>query len=135
LDASVAVSFVLPDEASQAAQDVLSRVIAEGAVTPGAWHIEVGNALLVQVRRGRLLPEDIEAGFARLAALKVETDSGSPTYYWSDAMALALRHGLTLYDAVYLELALRRGLPLASFDKALRRAAAAEGVTLANPPA
>jgi predicted nucleic acid-binding protein len=50
-------------------------------------------------------------------------------------MALALRHGLTLYDAVYLELAMRRGLPLASSDKALRRAAAAEGVTLANPPA
>jgi hypothetical protein len=74
---------VPPDEASQAAQDVLSRVIAEGAVAPGAWHIEVGNAFLVQIRRGRLLPEDTEAGFARLAALKGETDLGSPAYYWA----------------------------------------------------
>lgn len=111
LDASVALGFLLPDEASPAADEVLSQVTAGGAVAPGTWPVEVGNALIVQNRRGRLPMVDVEVGLARLGTMNIETDSETATIGWRHAIPLAIRHGLTLYDAVYLELALRRALP------------------------
>ena len=135
LDASVAVGFLLPDEAPRAAREVLSRISRDGALVPATWPVEVGNSLLIQNRRGRLTMYAVDAGLARLTALEIEVDLETSDGGWRRAIPLAIRHHLTLYDAVYLELALRAALPLATFDKALRRAAEAAGVPLANPPA
>ena len=131
----MAISFLLPDEASRSADEILSRVTRAGAIVPGTWPVEVGNSLLIQNRRGRLTTEAVDASLARLAALDIEIDLEIIGIGWRQSMPLAVRHRLTLYDSVYLELAIRRNLPLATFDKALRRAAEAEHVALANPPA
>jgi predicted nucleic acid-binding protein len=127
VDASVAAAWVLPDESSEAADAVLRRVAAEGAVAPELlWH-ELRNILLMAARRNRLPETEVVPALLRLRRLPIEaaeTTSGGD----AKLVALAVRHGLTAYDAAYLLLASDRGLPLATADRALRRSAAAEGV-------
>ncbi|MDR3538283.1 MAG: type II toxin-antitoxin system VapC family toxin [Acetobacteraceae bacterium] len=130
LDASVAVSAVLEEEQSDLAHAVLLQVAAQGGVVPNLWHLEVGQTLLVAERRRRIDAASRHAVLGELAALPIVVDLGTARQAWRDTTTLAERHGLTLYDAAYLELSLRLGLPLASFDDALRRAATTEGVTL-----
>jgi predicted nucleic acid-binding protein len=123
LDASVALAAVLPEPNSSDAQAVLARVIDDGAVVPTLWWLEVGNALLVAERRGSIAVGDHKALVRQLAALPIVADPETSARAWRETIELAQRHRLTLYDAAYLELSLRRGLPLATFDAALRRAA------------
>ena len=130
VDASVAAAWVLPDEGGAAADAILHRVAAEGAVVPGLlWH-ELRNILLVAARRGRLPADEIAPSLLRLRRLPLETVDMAAG---GDAalIALATGRGLTAYDAAYLLLARERGLPLATADRALRRAAEAEGAALA----
>lgn len=101
-----------------------------GMIVPVLWHIEVGNILQLAEWRGRLSPEGREAHLRDLAALPIAVDYDGHGAVWSAAMALAQRNRLTLYDALYLELAVRLRIPLATFDSALVRAAAAEGVAV-----
>ena len=105
----------------------MQRVVGEGAVVPGIWWYELRNAFVVNERRGRLDAADTGAILADLAELRITIDS-----YHDDGALLALgrQHGLSIYDAAYLEVALRRELPLATLDQRLRQAAAARGVTL-----
>ncbi|UWQ19737.1 type II toxin-antitoxin system VapC family toxin [Jannaschia sp. M317] len=130
VDASVAAVWVLPDEDNAAADAILHRVAAEGGVVPGLiWH-ELRNILLMAARRGRLPEAEIVPSLLRLRRLPLEAvDMGAV----GDAgiVALATRHRLTAYDAAYLALAQTRALPLTTADRALRRAADAEGVELA----
>jgi predicted nucleic acid-binding protein len=129
VDASVAAAWVLPDEDNAAADAILHRVAAESAVTPcRLWH-ELRNILLMAARRGRLPEAEIVPSLLRLRRLPLESvdmaaggDAG--------VVALAARHRLTAYDAAYLALAQNRSLPFATADRALRRAADAEGVEL-----
>jgi predicted nucleic acid-binding protein len=133
LDASVALGWMLPGEAdAERARRLAGLVAEEGAVVPGHWRLEVANTLLMAERRGRLPPDRADALLARLAALPVSIDPETAARAWDTCTALVRRHRLSLYDAAYLELAARRGLPLASFDAALLRAAAAEGVAVAG---
>ncbi len=130
LDASVALAWMLPDEANAAeARRLIGVVVEEGAIVPGHWRLEVGNGLLMAERRGRV-PDDGTAAalLGRLGALPIALDPETAVRAWDAAPMFVRRHGLGLYDAAYLELAARKGLPLASFDAALRRAAAAERV-------
>ena len=115
---------------SSDAQAILTRVIDDGAVVPTLWSLEVGNTLLVAERRGSIAVGDHKALLRRLAALPIVADLETSTRAWRETIELAQRHRLTLYDAAYLELSLRRGLPLATFDAALRRAANAASVAL-----
>jgi predicted nucleic acid-binding protein len=132
LDASVALAWTLPGEAHAApAAALLARLAEEAALVPSLWRLEVGNALLTAERRGRLRPERVAAAWRLLAELPIELDAETPARAWAGTAELARRHGLTLYDAAYLELAARRALPLATFDALLARAAAAERVPLA----
>ncbi len=103
------------------------------AVVPAIWHVEVGNALLVQTRRKRLLPASAAEAFERFPTLATEVDTETTGLGWRNGLRLAERHRLTLYDAVYLELAQRRDLPLATLDRELQAAARAEGVPLVPP--
>lgn len=82
------------------------------------------------VRRARATPEQVPRVLAELSTLPVVVDPAGADDAWSEPLSVALAAGLALYDAPYLELAVRRSLPLASFDAALRRAAVGRGVPL-----
>ena len=130
LDASVALAAILPEPNSSEALAILARVIDDGAVVPTLWCLEVGNTLLVAERRGSIAVGDHKALLRRLGALPIVADLETSARAWRESIELAQRHRLTLYDAAYLELSLRRGLPLATFDAALRRAAHAANTAL-----
>ena len=127
VDASIAGAWAFEDEGNADAALALERVESGSALVPGHWWFELRNALLVNERRGRIT----EAGTSRflrdLARLPITVDR-SPDE--NALLALARRHKLTVYDAAYLELARREGLPLASLDGELRAAAPSEGVPL-----
>ena len=97
---------------------------------PGLWHLEVSNALLVAERRSVLPPADSDLFLARLNGLPIRTDTEPTRERGARLLALARAHGLSSYDATYLELAQRLNATLASFDRPLNRAAAAIGVAL-----
>lgn len=124
LDSSVALAWVLPDESNPYADDLLGRLIAEGAVVPPIWALEIGNVLLVALRRGRIRQEEFESVVERLARLPIEIDIEATDHALAGVLLLAAQLGLTTYDAAYLDLAQRRSLPLATLDKRLRAACA-----------
>ena len=131
LDASVALAAVLPGEnVASAATEILTRVPEEEAFVPGLWHLEIGNAVLVRLRRRHITMTEAEKILERLRTLPVALDPEPPAHAFDVTFQLALTHTLSLYDATYLELALRRGLPIASLDQTLRGAAAALGMPL-----
>ena len=131
LDASIAVAASLPDEgASDIAHDLILHAEHEGAAVPAVWPTEVANALMVAMRRRRLGLAEVRRALHRLSGLPLEVSAAPPGLLWQGPLTLAAHHRLTVYDATYLDLALTLGLPLASLDAALRRAAAEEGVPL-----
>lgn len=130
LDSSVTVAWLFRDEQTEAVRQVLGRVSDSGAIVPALWRIEVANALQIAIRRGRIDPDFRDASLADLQILNIGVDSEGDRYVWTATLHLAERFGLTLYDAVYVELAQRRKLPLASLDQQLRNAASALGLPL-----
>jgi predicted nucleic acid-binding protein len=127
LDVSIALAWILPDEGAQPADAAMAHVRREGAVVSPIWWFELRNALLMAERRNRLTPTATQQSLDDIGRLPIELDV-SPSQH--GIFALARAHRLTMYDATYLEIALRRGLPLATLDKALGRAAVAEGAKL-----
>ena len=127
VDASVTMAWILDDENSPEADAALARVQHSGAVVPYFWHIEIRNGLLLSERRNRIARAQVRLRLAGLDALPIETDDALDL---NAAYSLAQVHGLTFYDAVYLELALRRNAMLATLDRALMRAASAAGLPL-----
>ena len=109
---------------------MLARLGLDRAFAPQLWHYEVRNALLTAERRGRLPPGGATERLDGLADLDIVTDGEADL---RAAFDLAVTHGLSFYDALYLELAARRGAALATLDARLARAAAAEGI--GAPPA
>ena len=130
LDASVAVAWVLDDEDAVRAAAALARIKKDVALVPQFWHLEVRNALLAAERRGRIRVDEVNERLRSLGELPVRTDTEP---HIGRAFALARTHGLSMYDAVYLELAQRSGAPVATLDKALARAAGAAGIALTEP--
>ncbi|MBY0252257.1 putative nucleic acid-binding protein [Methylobacterium brachiatum] len=130
LDCSAALSWVLPGESDAATDALLDTVAAAGAVAPALWPFEVANVLLMAERRGRIMPAERQQALVLLGELQIHIDGQAVARAWTDTLALAQVHRLTVYDASYLELAVRLGLPLASRDMELRSAASACGVSL-----
>ena len=130
LDSSVALAWVLPGEGDQATEQLLDEVAAAGAAAPGLWPLEIGNVLLQAEKAKRITSVERRQALATLAGLPVQIDPDTAAQAWSRTLGLAETQKLTLYDASYLELALRLALPLASLDRKLRQAAAASGVEL-----
>ncbi|MGP0594463.1 type II toxin-antitoxin system VapC family toxin [Nitrospira sp. T9] len=122
LDSSVALAWVLPDEANPQLDHVCDRLIDDVAIVPPVWPLEIGNALLISVKRGRLTARDVSQLITELRALPVEIDTTSTEQALEETMSLARKYELTTYDASYLELAKRRGMPLATLDTKLRQA-------------
>lgn len=125
LDASVALAWFLDDEQAPQADSVRSRLVRDSAFVPQLWHLEVRNGLIIAERRGRLSATRMNECLEALKWLPVQTDSEAVLEM---VTSLARLHKLSVYDAVYLELAKRRDAALASLDAALLRAAAEEGV-------
>ena len=121
IDSSITVAWFIPEERTAETQIVFDRVIEDGAIVPNHWSLEVGNALLIALRRHRLSARQRRDALDQLVALQLTTETVDRA--WAETLELAERFRLTLYDACYLELALRRGLPLASLDMDLRAAA------------
>lgn len=130
LDCSIAASWCFEDEADPAVDTLLDDLKVQGAAVPSLWPLEVTNVLLQAERRGRITMATVDGRLAAFAALPITVDTTSWLRTSAAILALARLHGLTTYDAAYLELATRQRLPLATKDKALRRAAAAVGVGL-----
>ena len=127
LDNSVVLCWCLADEVDPLAHRALRLTIEQGAVAPRLWRYELCNALLVNERRGRLETTDTRTTLLDLAQMRIELDNDHDE---PNLLDLARRHDLTAYDASYLEVARRRGLPLATLDRRLRNAAAAEGAAV-----
>jgi predicted nucleic acid-binding protein len=130
LDCSVAMGWCFEDEAAARTDALLERVRDDGAVVPYIWHLEVANVLLAGERRGRIVDGRAESFLETLAALGIETDDLAAPDAIRSTYRLGKQLGLTAYDAFYLELALRRRLPLASSDARLNEAARAVRVPL-----
>jgi predicted nucleic acid-binding protein len=128
LDSSATLAWVHGDERTPAIEAVFDRVADRGAVVPSLWHLEVANSLTVAVRRKRISPAERADALSDLAQLDVSVDDETEQHAWRATTQLADLHGLSVYDAVYLELAQRKRLPLVTLDKALIRAAEAAGV-------
>lgn len=128
LDSSITLAWAYSDETTQPVTQVFDRLSQSGAWVPGLWRLEVANVLEMCVRRKRHDRNFRDATLADLAQLPIQVDSQTDQQAWSATLRLAERHRLTLYDAAYLELALRRNLPLATLDEDLRRAANSEKV-------
>ncbi len=109
---------------------VFDLLVQTEAWVPLIWQLEAANVLEVGVRRGRRSPAFRDAVLLRLSILPIWFDPHTNQYSWNTTLQLATRHGLTLYDATYLELAMRLGLPLATLDRELRAAAPLEKVPL-----
>lgn len=131
LDASTVLTWCFPDEKAQKAQEISERIAGgDTVIVPAFWLHEVLNALLVGERRNRLTSELTQAFTADLNRLPVDIDVATREIVFNTTQALCRKHGLTTYDAAYLEIAIRGGYPLATADEDLRRAAVAEGVQI-----
>ena len=130
LDSSIALAWVYGEETTAPVNQVFQTLAREGAWVPGLWRLEVANVLEMGARRKRHTFEFRDATLADLAQLPIQVDGETDQQAWSATLRLAEHYLLTLYHAAYLELALRRNLPLATLDEELRRAAMKEKVRL-----
>lgn len=130
VDASVALSWCFPDEANPYAQAVLRMLREADGLVPAIWPLEVANALVVAERRNRLRPAEASRFLALLRGLAFTVDPETSSQAFGETLSLARRHTLSVYDASYLELAVREDLPIATLDEDLKRAARALRVKL-----
>ena len=130
LDASVAVAWAFADEEHPVAASALALLRNDEGWVPSLWWFEIRNVLIVNERRGRLRETDTALFLRYLASMPIAVDR-SPEE--AAVLTLARRHGLTVYDASYLELAARHAAPLATLDGRLAEAARRESVSLIGP--
>ncbi len=128
LDASVSLAWCFEDERVGYAMHVLDELTGGEAVVSSLWPIEVTNGISVALRRKRIDLEAAAEARRTLVALPIVVDPLDRIRAFEDTPRLARAHGLTTYDASYLEVAVRLGIPLATLDRALAKAAADEGV-------
>lgn len=130
LDSSATLAQAFPEERTDAILDLFKLVADLGAVVPELWRIEVANTLNVGIRRGRISKANRHGILADLESLPISIDGETKNHTWKETLELSDRHNLTVYDATYLELALRLSLPLATLDEDLRKAALSENIPL-----
>lgn len=131
LDASLTLSWYFEDEAIPETDAVLDSVVADGATVPALWRPEVANALQMAVRRKRCDASFRDRALAELACMAISIDTETNAFAWTTTLHLAERYGLSVYDAAYLELALRQRTVRATLDGPLRTASVAAGVEVA----
>jgi len=130
VDCSVAMAWLFSDEATPKTAALLNRLATETALVPAWWFIEITNVLAMAERKGRITPAQSDAFVADLGKLGIERDDEAPDRAFTYLLTLCRRHRLTSYDAIYLDLAVRHNLPLATLDEDLRKSAKKLGVRL-----
>lgn len=130
LDCSVAISWCLVDENNDYANAILAIMPDCEAFVPGIWSLEIANVLLVAERRNRMTQEQSSEAIGLLQSLLIQVDTDTDANALGATLALGRQEGLASYDAAYLELALRLGLPLATLDTRLAEAARRCGLEL-----
>lgn len=133
VDASVSAAWFLPQEATAQTEAALQATTTHDVWVPALWLLEVGNLLLSAQRRKRITADKRRELAIAAAALRLKVDREPVTITALDELAAC--HGLSAYDAAYLELAIRRGLPMATLDEALLAAMTHAGVAAATPKA
>lgn len=126
------MGWCFEDEKDDSSEAMLDLLVTWGAAVPSIWSFEVANTLLVGERRKRITKLDSSNFLSFLSALPVTVDDSSTERALGPILALAREQGLSAYDAAYIELAMREGLPLATLDKALKRAALSFGVSVVS---
>jgi len=130
VDASVALAWCFPDEASHYADEVLVALEGRRILIPAVWGLEVANAVLVGERQKRLGQIEIQRFTTLLAGLSVTQDTTPANQCIKDVLPLAREYGLSAYDAAYLELAIRQNAFFATLDKKLQNAAQKAGIAI-----
>jgi predicted nucleic acid-binding protein len=133
IDCSLAMAWYFKDEATPYTNAVRASLATERAVVPALWPLEVANVLLMGERRKRSNEARATKWLRYLRALPIAVDQETPFRAFDPILNLARSHKLTAYDAAYLELAVRRGIPLSTLDSELKKAAQAVGVTIYMP--
>jgi predicted nucleic acid-binding protein len=126
------MAWCFGEEATELSEALLNRLsdLTDTAVVPVLWLYEVVNVTELAVRKGRITDKKAREFLESLADLPIEIESPTQAQMFVSVRALVSQHKLTAYDASYLEVAIRYGLPLAAFDSALAKAAQAAGVVL-----
>jgi predicted nucleic acid-binding protein len=130
LDGSVTLVWFFRDEANDYADAVRDGMDRSRAVVPSLWPLEIANTIVIGERRKRSTLAQAAAWLGLLAELPITVDDETTARAWSDTLNIARAQNLSAYDASYLELAMRRALPIASFDSRLNAADAGVGVPL-----
>ena len=130
VDCSMAMAWLFHDEATPKTTALLDRLAIEKALVPAWWFIEITNVLAMAERKGRISPIQSDGFIADLSKLGIERDDEAPDRAFTNLLPLCRAHRLTSYDAIYLELAIRRSLPLATLDDDLRKTAKKLGIDL-----
>ena len=133
IDASIALPWFFADEKSNVSDQLLTEVYRDGAVVPVIWPIEVANALTMGFRRKRIGETDWLASISILAAIPIIVEPLDHPKSLSNLLPMCRKYNLTFCDAMYLELADRLPVPLATFDKDLNQAAPSANVQLWSP--
>lgn len=128
LDASFTLAYPFESQATAEIDAIMQMVREQGAVVPGTWVVEHWHGLLNAARRKGLSDDEIGRVWALVRLFSITVEAVDPGRVAAEVFPLAKAHRLTIYDATYLETAIRKGLPLATCDKSLRRAADAERV-------
>ncbi len=130
IDSSITLNWVLHDEHTSESDELFDLVSEQGATVPCLWRLEIANALQVAVRRKRIEAAYRDRCIQKLQQLPIEVDSETDKQAWNATLRLSERHNITVYDACYLELALRRAIPLATRDQRLAKAASEAGAAV-----
>jgi len=128
LDCSMTMAWCFEDESTPETVAIQDRLGSEAAVVPAHWFLEVANVLTLAEKRKRISTDDAVQFTRLLSVLDIQVDDDASRRAFDHLMPLCRRHGLTSYDAAYLDLVLRRQLPLASLDDALRQAVMSFGI-------
>jgi predicted nucleic acid-binding protein len=130
LDASITLSWCFDDEALPMSIKLLERSAEESVFVPQIWPLEVGNALVISEKKKRISYAKMLEFISILGNLNIHIDDKTSQHGFHEILSLAHSENLTTYDATYLELAMRLGLPLATLDKQLKKAALNVGVNI-----
>jgi predicted nucleic acid-binding protein len=130
VDASVALAWCFPDEASDYADSVLLAVENQTVIVPAIWAVEITNALLVGERRKRIRQPEVRRFIDLMNGLSVVEDGQPFADTVSNVLPLAREYDLSAYDAAYLDVAVRHEIPLATLDGALQKACTAAGINI-----
>lgn len=128
IDCSITMAWLFADERTAETESIQERLILESVLVPSHWYLEVANVLVMAEKRKRISAADSTQFVQLLETLDIVSDSELGAETFDILIPLCRSHGLTSYDAAYLDLAMRRQLPLATLDDELRRAAVSVGI-------